>query len=170
MMNRRAFSLLALASACGSIARACGDKLLAIGHGVFFQRSYIAKRPASIIIYVGPRPNSAPTKEPDLQASLKTAGHKPQLVTDEARLRELLQSGHIDLVLADYSEAGSLKRQTQASPSKPSVLPMLYKPSKTEFVAASKVYPFVLKTPSKGGEYLLAIDEAMKERERRSRS
>ena len=143
-------------------ALACGDKLMVLGRGVRFQGAYAAVRPAAILIYMHSG-SAVPTaiRDPQLQPALKQAGHKLQSVEDPHQLDEALKSGKYDLVLADISDASDLEQQAQSAPSRPAVLPVVFKPTKTEAAAAEKRYQCVLKTPDKTAHYLATIDEAM---------
>lgn len=154
-------SLALIASA--AVALACGDKLLVVGQGARFQQAYRAAHPASILIYT--RPNSVvplAISDPHLQPALKEAGHKIQTVEGFARLGEALKTGNYDLVLADIADAAVLEPLAQAAPSRPFLLPVIYKGSKEEHSAAVKKYRCVFKAPNKTDHYLAAIDEAMK--------
>src|SRR5438876_956838 len=132
-----------------TLAQACGDKLLALVGNVRAQRAYAAARPASILLYLGRNSNGQTIGEPQLQSTLKLAGHKVQVVQDAGQVEQLLKSGRFDLVLADISEAATLSQQTMAAPSKPTLMPVMYKPSKPERAAAEKQYGLVLSAPGK---------------------
>src|SRR2546422_338273 len=93
-----------------TIAQACGDKLLALGRGVSFQRAYRAARPASILLYLGQNSKSGPIGDPRLQATLKSAGHTLRVAADAGQLDQLLKFGRFDVVLADLSEVGALSQ------------------------------------------------------------
>ena len=55
-----------------------------------------------------------------------------------------------------------ITRQLQLAPSRPVVVPVLFKPSKADLTAAQREYSFALKAPGDEVQYLAAIDEAMK--------
>lgn len=144
-------------------AQACGDKLLTLSRGVRFQRAYAAARPASILIYS--KRNAGTThSEADLRAALKQAGHKLHVVEDVAQAEQLLRSQAFDVVLTDLAEADALAQRAQAAPSKPIVLPVLNKPTKSELAAAQKKYSRVLRTSDNPGDYLVTIEAVMKTR------
>ena len=152
-------SLLSIA-----VADACGDKLLRIGRGARFQRS---SHPATVLIYL---PSSATAdataKAPKLQAFLKKAGHKPNIVQGADRLSQVLSSGQYDVVLTDLANVAGVQRQAEASGSKPVIVPMIFNSTKAEMAAAKKHYRFVVKNPGNGDEYLDAIEDAMRSRMR----
>ena len=72
------------------------------------------------------------------------------------------------MVLVDFADLGGITRLLQSAPSKPVIVPILFKPSKAELAAAQKEYKFALKAPAEEFQYLTAIDEAMKLRVRAS--
>ena len=163
-MQRLRFAVAVLGSAAlfsGTVGFACGDKLLAIGRGVRFQRAY-AQRPANVLIYSNGNQIGATVRSARLQTTLKQAGHKLQTAEGPSQLNEALQLGKVDVVLADFADLAGITRQLQSAPSKPVVLPVLLKPSKTELTAAQREYKFALKAPGDEVQFLVAIDEAMK--------
>jgi ABC-type amino acid transport substrate-binding protein len=149
----------------GTAALACGDKLLAIGRGVRFQHGYAARQ-GNLVIYSARTRSGATLSTSKLEATLRRAGHKLQIVDGDSQLDEALKSGKVDVVLVDFADLARITRLLQLAPSKPVILPILFKPSKPEFAAAQKEYRFALKTPADDDQYLAAIDEAMKLRVR----
>lgn len=146
----------------GGIAAGCGDKFVLLGRGARFAR---AKHPSSILIYMHPGSRvPAAEKEFRLEASLKAAGHKPHVAESESEVRHEIESGKYDLVLADYADVPELRKQAGALPSKPYVLPLLYKPTAAELSTAEKDAA-CLAHPSKRSRDLLAvIDDTMESR------
>jgi len=160
----RRFVVLGALLLTGTAAWACGDKLLAFGRGVRFQRAYAAARQANVVIYASGTESGATLKAPKLQTTLKQIGHKLQTVQDAAGLEQALKAGRVDVVLADVTDAAAIARQLQSATSKPVVLPVLFKPSKADLASAQKQYSFALKAPGDEVQYLVAIDEVMKSR------
>jgi ABC-type amino acid transport substrate-binding protein len=144
-----------------TLALGCGDKLLVIGRGVRFQRAY-AGRPANLVIYSRGTQSARALGSARVQATLKQAGHKLQTVQGASQLSEVLKSGKVDVVLADFADLAGITRQLQSAPSSVVVLPVLFKPSKAELAAAQKEYKLALKATADEVQYLTAIDEAMK--------
>ena len=141
-------AVLAMASMLSTdSALACGDKLLVIGRGVRFQRAY-APRQANLVIYSNGTQRGAILTSAKLQTTLKQAGHNLQMVEGASQLDEALKSGKVDVVLADFTDVAGITRQLQSAPSKPVILPILFKPSKAEFAAAQREYKFALKAPA----------------------
>jgi hypothetical protein len=148
----------------GPSAQGCGDKLLALGRGVRFQRAFAAAHPAFVLVYAAPGSRAALTKDAELQAALKSAGHKLQALDDPRSLPGLLTSGRYDVVLVDMAEVSAFTQAAQSAPSHPSVVPVMYKPDKAALAAAARQYPVVLRAPAKPVEFLAAIDEIMRRR------
>lgn len=155
----------ALLLTCGAPAsEACGDKALRVGRGARFKRT---AHPASILIYVSP--NASPdalSKAPRLQSFLKKVGHKSRVVQGEERLGEALGSGQYDLVLSSLGEAAGLQRRLADAPSRPALVPLVFKATKEEVAAAQKAYRHVVRDANSGDDYVEAIEAAMKARSR----
>lgn len=145
--------------------QACGDKFLLVGRGVKFQRAYAAIYPASIIIYAQPQRHAAKAiRDPRLQSDLKLAGHHVLLVETDAALAHALESTRVDLVLTDVADADRTSTQGAASPSKPTVLPVMYEPTREEAKEIEARYQCRLKSSDRADRYLATIDDAMKAR------
>jgi hypothetical protein len=169
--------ILAIASVFlqpSNAAQACGDKFVVVGRGVEFHRAYAAVYRALIVIYAKPDGHAAKAiSDPQLQKDLKLAGHQVVLVENDALLARALESDHPDLVLTDVADAERLSRQAAGAPSKPTVLPVMYRPTKEEATAIEKSYQCRLTSGDRADRYLSAIDNAMKirvdEKKKRSR-
>ena len=148
---------------------ACGDKLLAIGRGIRFQRISAAHE-ANILIYSGSSQPGAALANKNLQKSLARIVHRVQVILGGPQLDEALKSGRVDVVLVDFADLGGVARQLQSAPSKPAIVPILVKPTQAEFAAAQKEYKFALKATADDLEYLVRIDEAMKSRTKAAKS
>ncbi|HYK59009.1 MAG TPA: hypothetical protein VEV85_06215 [Bryobacteraceae bacterium] len=157
--------LIAIALLSGTAALACGDKLLAIGRGVRFQRISAAHE-ANLLIYSAGTERRAVLGNNNVQTALRRSVRKLQLVQDGSELDEALKSGRVDVVLVDFADLAGITRQLQSAPSKPVIVPILVKPSKAELAAAQREYKFALKASTDASDYLIAIDEAMKLRAR----
>ena len=158
---RRFQVVLLTALACGAVGYACGDKLLVVGRGVRFQRA-VGQHQANLVIYSDGAAADGAITSAKLQSTLKQAGHKLQMAAGNAQLDEALKAGQVDIVLANFSEVGEIRRQLQSAPSKPVIVPVVFQPSKAEFAAAQKEYPFAVKASGGEIQYLTAIDAAMK--------
>jgi hypothetical protein len=161
-MRRRVLSLFLLVMVLsGSAALACGDKLLALGRGVRFQRIYAARQ-ANLVIYSAGTRNDGALDSARLRTTLKRAVRNVELVRGGSQLDQALKSGHVDVVLVYFADLAAIARELQSAPSRPVILPVLIKPSKAEFAAAQNQYKFALKAAADEFEFLTAIDEAMK--------
>ena len=157
-----ALTVVGLAS---QTAQACGDKFLLVGRGVKFQRAYAAIYPASIIIYAQPQRHAAKAiRDPRLQSDLKLAGHHVLIVETDVALMRALESTRVDLVLTDVADADRTSTQGAASPSKPTVLPVMYEPTREEAKEIESRYQCRLKSSDRADRYLATIDDAMKAR------
>jgi hypothetical protein len=142
---------------------ACGDKFLRVGRSARFRR-YAAVHPASILIY---RPlNSTQAGIKEFEDILKRAGHQSRTVDNGATLAQVIAAANYDMVIADYADAGKIKVELQSTASRPRILPILYKPSKSIEVQAEQEYRCLIK-PHAMTKYdaLAEIDRLMKLRQ-----
>lgn len=163
-------ALFGLAPSFWSVAYACGDKFLMVGRGARFNQAYAAIYPAAILLYAhAGRVASTAMLDPQFQANLARAGHRVQVVKDEEQLAQVLQTGDFDLVLADIGDVEATKPKADQSPSKPAVLPVMYKPTKTEAEAIKTRYQCELKSSDRPVRYLSVIDDQMQARVKQRR-
>ena len=149
---------------CAPVAEGCGDLLVSLGRGVRFQRAYFASHPASVAILWNNRASGAVLANAKLQRTLREIGHKVVFVQNASELGVALGAGKVDVVLADFTDTGSIAQGLLLASNKPIVVPVLYKPSKAEWTTAQRQYPFLLKASADEIQFLTAIDEAMKSR------
>jgi hypothetical protein len=134
--------LIATLTAASVELGACGDKFLRVGRSARFHR-YAAVHPATILIY---KPvNSTPAGIEALTTILKQAGHKPVAIDNGTGFVGALNAAEYDLVIADYGDASQIKKDLQSAPSKPVLLPILYKPTKAVEAEAEKQYACLIK-------------------------
>jgi ABC-type amino acid transport substrate-binding protein len=160
-MRRLTALVIAMVALNGTAALGCGDKLLAVGRGLRFERAYAAHQ-ANLVIYSAGAQSGTALTSAKLQTTLKRVVHNMQVVRDGAQLDAALKSGKVDVVLVDAADLSAITRELQSAPSKPVIVPIFVKPSKAEFAAAQKEYTFALKAGGDDFEYVAAIDEAMK--------
>ena len=141
---------------------ACGDKLLAIGRGVRFQRISVAHQ-ANLLIYTAGTPGS-PLSSARLQTSLKRAVRNLQLVQSGSELDQALKAGGVDVVLVSVTDLAAIAPRLRSAPAKPIIIPVLVQASKAEYAAAEKEFGFALRATSDESGYLTMIDQAMKMR------
>ena len=121
---------------------ACGDKFLRVGRSARF-RGYAAVHPSSILVYRPAKSTSAGIRE--FEALLKRAGHKPVVVERGADLSQALAAAQYDVVIADYADSAQVNTNLQSVSSKPSLLPILDKPTKAVAIQAEKEYHCLIK-------------------------
>jgi hypothetical protein len=89
-------------------ALACGDKLVALGGGVPFNRIH-ERQSGNVILYLNPRTRfNAANADIRLDAALTRAGHKVRTVATRADLEHALRDAEADLVLMDWADAVEL--------------------------------------------------------------
>ena len=165
-MRGRLLRVLPLALLVSTPVLGCGDKFLLASRGIRSLRGSMAAHPSSILIYRNP--NSimpAVEREMRLQSTLSLAGHKTSSVENPATLNQALKSGKYDLVLADVSDAATVKDQIGLSSPTTVLLPIL-NPKLTDRKTAAKEYGWVLMTSDNSGHLLASIDDALEARTR----
>ena len=134
-------------------AQACGDKLLVLGQGLYFQIQP-SKFQSAVIFYMGDAPGSEKWTDTELKRIFEAAGHSYKSVRGLAALETALKSHHYSLVIADFSDAPAMEELIKKTTSKAVVLPWVYEEPdaskaekaalKRERDAAEKQYRFVL--------------------------
>jgi hypothetical protein len=164
-----AMGLAGAALGMGADAFACGDKLVVVGRG----RPTRMKGPyaAAILVFADPGGSlPAALEQGNLRRDLEHAGHRIRSVTTQEELGSALETGTYDLVFADFKTAASIEPQVQASRSKPTVLPTLFKPTDAELKAAEHQYHCVMKAPSAQKDYIATVNQALSERAKQGAS
>ncbi len=162
--------LLALATVVflggAQVVFGCGDKFVVLGRGMRFGRASAAKFPGAVLIYVNPASHMpAAMKEFRLETTIKGAGHKTRVVESTGDLEQALASGKYDLVLADIADGPKLQKDAASAASKPSVIPVLYKPTPVELAAVEKKYGcLIAPASSRSPDLLPVLDQAMQSR------
>jgi len=162
---------LAAATAClfslAEPAWACGDKLVALGGGVGFERIMVSRNPGHIVLLLEPGSGLAAANDKfNLAASLSLAGHEVVIAksTDELRGK---QNSAPDLIMVDASRASAVESSQAAGASAPVVMPI-------EYFADGSTVPASYKSPScvttadgrKGSTVLKAVERTLKLRSR----
>ena len=144
------------------VAAGCGDKFVLLGAGARINRS---KFPSRVLVYMNPNSRiPAAEKQFHVEAMLTAAGHKAKLVESPAEVQKAIESGKYDLVLADVADVPELRKEAGAAASKPSILPLLYKPTPEELSAAEKEANCMVRPAKKSADLLAVVDETMKNR------
>jgi hypothetical protein len=140
-------------------AWACGDKLML----VMGMRSSRIKpdHPALILAYPGQTASATLIRDLRLHPAIRKAGHRIQVVEDNAGLDNALKGGKYDLVMTDIASANEVSQRLLSAPSKPVLLPVAFQASKEEQSIAQKKYHCLLKAPGSPENYLGAIEQAM---------
>jgi len=91
-------------------AGACGDKLTVLGGGIPFDRVHANHRHGSLILYLSPDSRlSATNTDARLDQTLTRDGHQVRVVRTSAELKQALEQGSADFVLADWNDAPRLQ-------------------------------------------------------------
>ena len=126
-----------VALAMPEVARACGDKLIVLGHGVRFESIAESRYPGTIVLYLNPQSRLPQADEQfHLAAVLELAGHTVVEVESRAGLDRALLDEHPDVVVADLVDVRTLRAELPADSAAPILMPVLYKPSEAELAEA----------------------------------
>lgn len=161
----------ALVTVCGALlttaALACGDKLVAMGGGVGFERVMVSRNPGHIILMLEPSTGLATANEKfNLAGSLKLAGHEVFVATSAEDLREQRLTATPDVILVDASRAKQLQFQP-ASGTGPSIMPVAYSADAGgQAVTDPQGACVTVASGRKGAEVLKAVEQTMKLRRR----
>lgn len=147
-------------------ALGCGDKFVVLGRGVRFGRAYAAKFPGSVLIYVNPTSHMpVAMKEFRLETMIRAAGHKTRTVESAADFEQALASGKYDIVLADIGDGAEAQRRAGSVSVKPTVIPVLYKPTPAELEGVEQKYGcLIAPASSRRSDLLPVLDKAMQNR------
>lgn len=146
---------------CGVSANACGDKLLVLGRGIRLG-TLLGNRPVKILAYQHAGTHGADLiTDSQFQSALKSAGYQLRVVRDTEELEVALRLGKYDLLLADTADSDALESTLQSSAAAPTLIPIVYQPTKADLVTVEKRYRYVLKASRKGGGNLSAIEQAL---------
>ena len=165
-MKARRFSAAALAAiSCGVLlagsAWACGDKLVALGGGVGFQRVMVSRHPGHIILLLEPASGlEAANKKFNLVTSLSLAGHEVSIAKNDEELRQQRATVKPDLILVDVESAAQY--ETGASGTGPAIIPVSYSEAGQIAVSAKTTGCGSVDVGRKGSTLLKAVEGAMK--------
>ena len=133
-------SLVILASGWTD-AFACGDKFMRVGRSSRF-RAYASVHPSSILVYA---PRWTRRGIADFEQMLKRAGHKPVTVTTAAAMSQAFVGGTYNVVISSYADTGAVRKGLEGLPSRPALLPLMYKATKAEAADAEAAFRCLLK-------------------------
>ena len=155
----REFATLVSLFLAGTLAWACGDKLMLVMGARASQIKPL--HPADILAYPGNSPSAPLIRSFESQPAFKKAGLRFRVVEDVQALDNALKTGKYDLVVADVTDANGLSQEVSAAASRPVLLPVAFEASKQDQSAAQKKYHCLLKAPGNIENYLDAVDHAM---------
>lgn len=162
----------AIAVLCGaalaSAAFACGDKLVAMGGGVGFERIMVSRNPGHIILILEPTTGLAAANDKfNLAGSLKLAGHEVFVATDAEELRKQRLAAVPDLILVDAARAEAYQFQPVAGGGGPTIMPIAYSTDGGgQAVAGLQDACVTVASGRKGAQVLKAVEQTMKLRRR----
>jgi hypothetical protein len=145
-MSRRFVAVIlgVLALAWGSPTYACGDKFLRLGRSSRI-RAYASVHPSPILVYA---PRWTRRGIADFEKMLSRAGHTPLTVTSERAISQAMSAGSYAVVIAVHTDARAIKPALDLLPSRPALLPVVYKATKAEAAEARAAYQCVLNPES----------------------
>jgi len=143
MIRKSSVALMAIVTLmlAGTDLSACGDKFLRVGRSNRF-RGYASVHPSSILLYA---PRWTPRGIADFEQMLKRGGHTPLTVKTSGELTKAFVGAHYDVIITNYADAGVVNKELDALPSKPALLPLVYKATKSQVAEASAAYQCLLK-------------------------
>jgi hypothetical protein len=149
-------------------AWACGDKLVALGGGVGYDRIMVSRNPGHIILMLEPATGLAAANEKyNLAASLSLAGHEVSIAKNAEELRAQSAAAAPDLILVDASRAKELQFQLDSSGVGPVVMPVAYPAESGALVPVGLQADCVAVADGrKGAQVLKAVENALKLRSR----
>jgi hypothetical protein len=135
------FLIVITVASAGTDIFACGDKFLRVGRSARF-RGYASVHPSSILVYA---PRWTRHGIADFEQMLKHGGHKPVTVTTTDAMSHAVVGGKYDVVITSYADADAVTKELQALPSRPALMPVVYKATKTETAEAAAKYRCLLR-------------------------
>jgi hypothetical protein len=119
--------VLGAAALFGTSSVACGDKLVALGGGVRFERIVVSRHPGRILVILSPGSGLAVANTRySLTSSLMLAGHTVVEIDDPAELGSTLTTEPLDLVLIDATEFHGIALRSSSTGQAPTILPVVY--------------------------------------------
>ena len=159
---------IACAMSLSGSAWACGDKLVALGGGVGFQRVVVSRYPGHIILVLDPASGlEAANKRFNLVASLSLAGHEVSVAANDDELREHLTKQKADLILVDAASTVKYDMQPAAGGTQPAIIPVTYADGGSRLpVSMQQSGCGAVDVGRKGAQLVKAVEGAMKLRSR----
>lgn len=163
-----AIAAIGCAISLAGSAWACGDKLVALGGGIGFERVVVSRYPGQIILVLEPVSGlEAANKRFNLEASLSLAGHEVFVARNDDELREYLTQQKPDLILVDAASTRQYEMQPAAGGTAPAVIPVNYAEGGGELpVSLQQSGCGAVDVGRKGSQLVKAVEGAMKLRSR----
>jgi hypothetical protein len=165
-MKRMTSSGFILAGALGlmvaaPLAQACGEGQLNAGQGLPYQ-SYLAPRPATVLIYANPDPTASDSQRQALYAGLQQAGHKLTVVQDASELSRALHEQHFDVVITSFASTDMVAAAAgnDGKGGKTTLVPVVAKNERNSTQVLSH-FSIVLVDGASLGQYLKTINTVM---------
>jgi hypothetical protein len=149
-------------------ALGCGDKLVAMGGGVGFERVMVSRNPGHIILMLEPATGlTAANDRFNLAASLELAGHEVFVATSAEDLLEKRMAVAPDVILVDASRAKQYQFHPAAGGITPAIMQVAYPADGGEAAVTSPQAACVtVASGRKGAQVLKAVEQTMKLRRR----
>jgi hypothetical protein len=172
-MDAKSFRAVAIVTAvCAAVltstAWACGDKLVALGGGVGFERIVVSRNPGHIILLLEPATGLTEANDKfNLAGSLSLAGHEVLIVKSADELRAQRDAAAPDLILVDATRAQQVQFQPVAGGAGPVIMPVVYSADRGVLEAAEQQTGCItIAGGRKGSQLLKAVENALKLRSR----
>jgi len=142
---------------------ACGEGSFNAGKGLPFQ-SYLAPRPATVLIYANPDPSASDSQRIALYAGLQKAGHRLTVVSNADELADALRDKHYDVVITAFDTVDTVAKTLGASTAEASanttLLPVVARKDRGS-VQTSNRFGAVLTNGASLGQYLRTINKLL---------
>jgi hypothetical protein len=107
---------------------ACGDKLVALGGGVRFERVVVSRHPGRILLVLSPGSGLAEANSRfNLASALALAGHAVVEIDDPSKLDDQLTAEPVDLILVDASDFQGIALHSRATGQGPAIMPVKFR-------------------------------------------
>lgn len=156
------------AAVLAGTALACGDKLVALGGGVGFERVMVSRHPGHIIMLLEPATGLAAANDRfNISAALSLAGHEVTVLRSAEELRTHRDGPVPDLILVDATRARQLQMLPVSNGTAPMIMPIVYSSNSGDVATAEQEAGCVTVAGGrKGAQVLQAVEKAMKLRSR----
>jgi hypothetical protein len=162
-----AFMAAGCAALLAGTALACGDKLVALGGGVGFDRVIVSRHPGHIVLMLEPATGLAEANEKlNLAGSLSLAGHEVFVARNAEELRAHRLAVAPDLILVDAGRASGIQPQPVADKKDPVILPVAFAPSSELTSKELEGGCVVVIEGKKGAQLLKRVERVLKLRSR----